>query len=1060
MQPWMATFLAESNCDFKSLVLQVGGCLLGQSPGSRMKEISEKSLITETETMEIQSNPLLDGEGNGTPAHMTLDDQSREDVVRQMDFLLHPRLTTKIGTWNVNTMYQAGKTAQVAAEMRRYKLHVLGISEVRWLSAGQLTLDTGEELLYSGKAERSTHEGVGILISKETKNSLLEWDAVSSRIITARFKSSARNISVINAYAPTNLATEEKKDEFYEQLQAVLSKTPKRDIKILLGDLNAKVGSDNAGREDIMGKHGLGVQNDNGERLVELCTLNDLVIGGTIFPHKEHHKATWISHDRRTENQIDHIMINKKFRGSMLDVRVKRGADAASDHNLLVCNLRLKLQGAKKFEERSCKRYNVSSLKDRNKLEAFKLTLRNRFSALSEDTDLETQWKEVKDMYTDSCNEVLGKQEHRRKPWMSDSTWEKIESRKKKKQKKNEATTEAEKEVADREYEEANREVKRSTRRDKCVYVEELAGEARSAAEAGDMGKVYSITKQLAGKKNNSDVPVKSKDGTRITTDEGQRRRWSEHFREILNRPPPTERANIPAAEEALPIKTTMPTKEEIKAALKSLKARKAPGPDGIPPEAFKADTETATSVLHKLYVKIWEEEEIPADWKMGHIVKLPKKGDLSNCGNWRGITLLSIASKVLLKVILDRMKNHLYRLLRQNQAGFTPGKSTTDQAAALRIIIEQVEEWNSTVYMNFIDFLKAFDSLDRKSMFKLLAHYGVPEKIVRMIQCIYKDFKCKVIHKGKLSPTFPVETGVRQGCLLSPLIFILAVDWIMKHTESKNSGLQWTLVSELHDLDFADDLVLFSRTQGHLQEKTTKLQEEASKQGLTINTDKTKTMRVNAKNLNPITVGGAELEDVEKFTYLGCVVTRTGGTEEDVEARVRKARNSYHSLKKIWNSRQIRRKTKLNLFNSNVKSVLLYGAETWRMTETIKQKLQTFSNRCLRRIMGIFWPQWVTNEELWRMTDQKPMDWEVRARKWRWIGHTLRKEPQNITRQALQWNPAGRRSRGRPKQTWRRTVEGEMKSVGLSWGVMASTAENRVRWRTTVSAICSNMNK
>lgn len=102
-----------------------------------------------------------------------------------------------------------------------------------------------------------------------------------------------------------------------------------RYLEVLLGDLNAKVGNDNAGREDIMGKHGLGVQNENGERFVELCTLNDLVIGGTLFPHKDHHKATWISHDRRTENQIDHITISKKFRGSMLDVRVKRGADAA-----------------------------------------------------------------------------------------------------------------------------------------------------------------------------------------------------------------------------------------------------------------------------------------------------------------------------------------------------------------------------------------------------------------------------------------------------------------------------------------------------------------------------------------------------------------------------------------------------------------------------------------------------------------------------------------------------------------------------------------------------------
>ena len=118
---------------------------MGQSPDSRTKEISEKIQITETETLEILSNPQLDEGGSGTPAHMTPDNQSREDVVRPMTFLLHPRQTTKIGTWNINTMYQAGRTAQIAAEMRRYKLHVLGISEVRWLSAGQITL----ELLYS-----------------------------------------------------------------------------------------------------------------------------------------------------------------------------------------------------------------------------------------------------------------------------------------------------------------------------------------------------------------------------------------------------------------------------------------------------------------------------------------------------------------------------------------------------------------------------------------------------------------------------------------------------------------------------------------------------------------------------------------------------------------------------------------------------------------------------------------------------------------------------------------------------------------------------------------------
>ena len=387
---------------------------------------------------------------------------------------------------------------------------------------------------------------------------------------------------------------------------------------------------------------------------------------------------------------------------------------------------------------------------------------------------------------------------------------------------------------------------------------------------------------------------MKNKDGSRITTDEGQRQRWADHFREILNRPTPAEKPNIPRAERTLPIRTTMPSREEIRNAIKAIKAGKAPGPDGVPPEALKADPETATVTLHKLFVKIWLEEEIPADWKIGHIVKLPKKGDLGNCGNWRGSTLLSLASKVLIRVILDRMKGHLDKLLRKNQAGFRPGRSCLDQAAVLRIIIEQVAEWNSTVYFNFLDFLKAFDSLSREAIWKLLAHYGVPEKIISMIKCIYRDFKCKVIHKGKLSSEFSVETGVRQGCLLSPLIFILSIDWIMKHAETRNSGLQWTLTSQLHDLAFADDVVLIASTFAHLQQKTRKVEEEASKQGLNINTTKTKTMRINSNNVQAVRVGDVDIEDVEKFTYLWVAVTRGGGAEEDVEARIRKVRHSY----------------------------------------------------------------------------------------------------------------------------------------------------------------------
>ncbi|XP_060756794.1 craniofacial development protein 2-like [Neoarius graeffei] len=127
---------------------------------------------------------------------------------------------------------------------------------------------------------------------------------------------------VIQCYAPTNEAEEEIKDDFYYQLQAVLDRRGAKDITILMGDFNAKIGVDNTGYEDVMGIHGLGQMNENGERFADLCSLNELVIGGSIFPHKRIHLATWRSPDHITENQIDHMCISRKFRRSCQDVRV------------------------------------------------------------------------------------------------------------------------------------------------------------------------------------------------------------------------------------------------------------------------------------------------------------------------------------------------------------------------------------------------------------------------------------------------------------------------------------------------------------------------------------------------------------------------------------------------------------------------------------------------------------------------------------------------------------------------------------------------------------------
>ena len=187
---------------------------------------------------------------------------------------------------------------------------------------------------------------------------------------------------------------------------------------------------------------------------------------------------------------------------------------------------------------------------------------------------------------------------------------------------------------------------------------------------------------------------------------------------------------------------------------------------------------------------------------------------------------------------------------------------------------------------------------------------------------------------------------------------------------------------------------------------------------------------------------------------YIGIVTS--GGTEEDVEARCRKAQVAFSILRPIWRSKFISLWTKIRIFNSNVKSVLLYGSETWRLTKKIITQLQTFTNCRLRYILGMWWPRKISNEELWQRTKQERIEVAIRRRKWRWIGHTLRKPATNITRLSLEWNPQGIRRKGRPQKPWRRTIQQEYENLGMSRDEVKRAAKNRVRWKAAVEALCS----
>ncbi|XP_025996626.2 uncharacterized protein LOC105203684 [Solenopsis invicta] len=526
-------------------------------------------------------------------------------------------------------------------EFNQYKLEILGISEMRWNDSGEHMAAGGETIIFSGKPSGEAHESVvGMILSKTAKLCLLNWKPISDRLITARFRTHARNLTIVQCYAPTEQAPLETKEDFYDQLSSTITNTPKGDILLLMGDLNAKVGSDNRGLEHIMGRCGMGTRNINGGLLQDLCLQHNLLIGGTLFPHKDIHKVTWMSPDHRTNNQIDHLLISKTWRRSLLDVRNRRGADIGSDHHLLLATLQIKLAKiATAAAPATRKKFQLDRLKTPATLQHYKGKYREVTSNLIKDRTEE--WEIVSNQITSMTKEVLGTKSAKRKEWLGEETWELIERRKAIKQEINHANLDTDIAALTRLYNDINRNIKRSAIRDRRRWINSLAEAAQTAAESHNSRELYRITKRLSARSFNINVPVRSKEGDLLNTREDQLSRWREYFEQLLNNTAQTDNTQdvtecdegiVNDPEEALNINCEVPGKSEIRTAVRELKNNKAAGPDDIPAEILKADVEATVELLYPLLKHAWDNNSFNPSWKEGLIVKIPKKGNLMEC--------------------------------------------------------------------------------------------------------------------------------------------------------------------------------------------------------------------------------------------------------------------------------------------------------------------------------------------------------------------------------------------------------------------------------------------
>ena len=264
------------------------------------------------------------------------------------------------------------------------------------------------------------------------------------------------------------------------------------------------------------------------------------------------------------------------------------------------------------------------------------------------------------------------------------------------------------------------------------------------------------------------------------------------------------------------------------------MRGGKAAGICNISAELLKAGGEAMICGLHAVLTAVWHSGTIPPDWKKGLVVPIWKgKGERQDCNNYHGITLLSIPGKVLAHLLLTRIRTHLLKHQRPEQSGFTPGKSTTDRILALRVLVERRREFRQGMLAAYVDLKKAFDSVHRETLWDLLRLRGIPARIIGLLTGLYSGTVSAVKCGGGVSSFFPVNTGVRQGCVLAPSLFNTCMDWVLgRVVEQSHCGAS---VGKITDLVFADDAAIFAELLKVLVMALEALHEEVKPLGLKI---------------------------------------------------------------------------------------------------------------------------------------------------------------------------------------------------------------------------------
>jgi len=947
---------------------------------------------------------------------------------------------TQIATFNVHSSLNTFRLTELLAYCIKHRVHVLAVQEHRLPQINkenEISIKPIEKGwgFYYVSSTRPGYGGVGFILSPEAIDCLESIEIVNERILKSTFKTkeghSQLKTIMIAIYSPTSEAESEDREVFYDTLSDTIQDCPKRHMVIILGDFNATITSS---EKNFTPDQTL---NKNTELLQNLINENELTAINTKF-QKSNRKLVTFNGPNNRNVALDHILVRNKWSNTIYNVDTFKCRTVKSDHKILYSSFRWKFAVNKKSRT---SHLDFSSLRnsDSNESQQWAATYRSTFPENGNDVSSYKKFVEAMKI----CKEILPFKKRMKRP----NTWnnpEIIEARR---------DTEN---ATPKDIDSKRSKLEATHIRVNEEVLNDLVMKVNNAHETKQLSEAYEAIHIITGKN------LKPKHRFPASSDFERAEIFRRYNEKLFSENTKCSDEIIPEYEHITPNSVNIFEGaidiNEIAKAVSELKLGKCLDPDELCAECLlnEACHRTLVQLLNQAFI----DNIVPEEWLSCDMIMLFKKGSDSLPENYRGIAIIRILQKLYSRVLLNRLVPELDQYLRNSQNGFRKGRSTTQHILALRRLIEETKNFQDCkLLLLFIDFKKAFDTIKWNELWAILRAYRIPEIIIRAIRSLYLGSNGRVRFNESRSEPFFFHAGVKQGDVLSPFLFIICMDFLTRKAfpdlalgiQTKRKNGSRCPAEYILDISFADDMALATDCTKNGKAILLALQREAKNIGLNINLSKTEYIAINfEEEILDLSLEEGSINQCHDFKYLGCWIM---SSLKDFQSRAGQAWKAMNDLNSIWRS-NLPPKIKSSTFRALIEPILLYGSETWTLTETFEKRIDGIHFRMLRKALNYKWSDKIKKTVLYEYCPRVTIS--ILKRRLGFIGHLYRADQPG--KNLMFYEPVNKKRKiGHPFTTYTDKLYTDL-NLDKNYGGQKQLEElmmDREKWREVIKRRC-----